>query len=49
MGTTYNATSCVVTKLCLTLLQPRVSSPLGSFCPWDFLGKNTGVGCHWAL
>ena len=21
-------------------------SPLGSFCPWDFPGKNTGVGGH---
>ena len=19
----------------------------GSFCPWDFPGKNIGVGCHW--
>ena len=19
------------------------------FCPWDFLGKNTGVGCHFLL
>ena len=18
-------------------------------CPWDFLGKNTGVGCHFLL
>ena len=21
-------------------------SPPGFFCPWDFSGKNTGVGCH---
>ena len=24
-------------------------SQLGSFCPWDFPGKNTGVGCHYLL
>ena len=24
-------------------------SQLGSFCPWDFSGKNTGVGCHYLL
>ena len=24
-------------------------SPPGSFCPWDFPGKNTGVGCYFLL
>ena len=24
-------------------------SPPGSFCPWNFPGKNTGVGCHFLL
>ena len=24
-------------------------SPPGSFHPWDFLGKSTGVGCHFLL
>ena len=24
-------------------------SQLGSFCPWYFPGKNTGVGCHFLL
>ena len=24
-------------------------SPPGSFHPWDFLGKSTGVGCHFHL
>ena len=24
-------------------------SPPGSFCPWDFPGKSTGVGCHCLL
>ena len=23
--------------------------PAGLLCPWDFLGKNTGVGCHFLL
>ena len=23
--------------------------PARLFCPWDFLGKNTGVGCHFLL
>ena len=35
---------CVVTKLCLTLLQPT-----RLLCPWDFPGKNAGVGCHFPL
>ena len=25
---------------------PVDSSPPGSFCPWDFPGKNTRVGSH---
>ena len=28
---------------------PMDCSPPGSFCPWDFLSKNTGVGCHFLL
>ena len=27
--------------MCLTLCDPA-----GLLCPWDFPGKNTGVGCH---
>ena len=23
--------------------------PHGLLCPWNFLGKNTGVGCHFLL
>ena len=30
----------------LTFCNPMNYSPPGSSCPWDFLGKNTGVGCH---
>ena len=31
--------------LCLTL-QPHGLQPSRLLCPWDFSGKNTGVGCH---
>ena len=34
-----------VAWLCLTLCNPMDCSLPGS-CPWDFPGKNTGVGCH---
>ena len=35
----------LVTQSCLTL-QPRGLSPIRLLCPWDFPGKNTGVGCR---
>ena len=34
---------CVWAQSCLTLCDSRDSRLL---CPWDFPGKNTGVGCH---
>ena len=34
---------------CLTLLQPHGLQPARLLCPWDFPGKNTGVGCHFLL
>ena len=30
-------------------LQPSGLQPTRLLCPWDFLGKNTGVGCHFLL
>ena len=30
-------------------LQPRGLQPAKLLCPWDFPGKNTGVGCHFLL
>ena len=36
-------------QLCPTLCDPIEGSPLGSICPWDSPGKNTGVGCHFLL
>ena len=40
---------CVCTQSCLILLQPHGLQPTRLFCPWDFLGKNTAVGCHFLL
>jgi len=34
---------------CLTLCDPRDSSPPGSPRHWDSPGRNTGVGCHFLL
>ena len=28
---------------------PRGLEPTMLLCPWDFPGKNTGVGCHFLL
>ena len=36
----------VVAKSCLTVLRPPLTWPARLLCPWDSLGKNTGVGCH---
>ena len=41
--------SLVCVCMCLVMsdsLQPCGLSPNRLFCPWDFSGKNTGVGCH---
>ena len=35
----------LVTQSCLTLCDPMDCSPQAP-CPWESLGKNTGVGCH---
>ena len=34
---------CLVTKLCLTLLQPHGLQPARLVCPWNFPGKNTNA------
>ena len=38
-----------VAQSCPTLSNPMDCSPPGSFVPWDFPGKSTGVGCHCLL
>ena len=41
---------CVlVAQSCPTLLQLHGLQPARVLCPWDFPGKNTGVGCHFLL
>ena len=40
---------CLVAQSCLTLWQPHGLQPTRLLCPWDFPGKNTGVGCHFLL
>ena len=37
---------CLVTKSCLTILQPHGLYPSRPLCPLDSPGKNTGVSCH---
>ena len=38
----------VCAQSCLTL-QPHELEPARLLCPWDFPGKNTGVGSHFLL
>ena len=33
-------------QACPVLCNPMECSPTRFFCPWDSLGRNTGVGCH---
>ena len=40
---------CLVAKSCLPLLRPHGLQPARLLCPWDFPGKNSGVGCHFLL
>ena len=39
----------ITTQLCVTICDPMDRSPLGSLCPRDFPGKNTGVSSHFLL
>ena len=44
------ARSCVLIQLVVSdSLQPFGLQPARLLCPWDFLGKNTAVGCHFLL
>ena len=38
-----------VARWCPTLQQPLGPEPTRLLYPWDFPGKNTGVGCHFFL
>ena len=37
---------CLFIQSCPTLCDPTDYSPARLLCPWDFPGKNIGVGCH---
>ena len=42
--------SCVcVCSVVSNSLKPHGLQPTRSLCPWNFPGKNTGVGCHFLL
>ena len=39
----------LVTKSCSIVLQPHGLERTRLLCPWDFLSKNTRLGCHFLL
>ena len=41
--------ACSVAKLCLTISDFHGLQPSRLLCPWDFPGKNVGMGCHFLL
>ena len=51
----FNLCVCVCVCVCsVAQSRPIFSDPMecslpGSFCPWNFSGKNIGVGCHFLL
>ena len=49
-GKCVNMDCCfLVAQLCLTLLWPCGLQPTRLNHPWNFPGKNTGMGCHFLL
>ena len=44
-----NSCCWLVTKSCPPLLQPHGLQPTRLLCPWNFPGKNTGMGCQLLL
>ena len=40
---------CMRAQSCPTLCNPTRLKPSKPLCPWDFPGKNTGVGRHFLL
>ena len=40
---------CKVTSVVSDSVRPHRRKPTRLLCPWDSLGKNTGVGCHFLL
>ena len=46
MDTVNNVKVCVSHLVVSNSLRPHGLQPARLLCPWDFPGKNTGVGCH---
>ena len=44
-----NRVWCLRAQPCSTLLQGHGLQPANLLCPWNFLDKNTGEGCHFLL
>ena len=44
-----NFCCCLVAQSCPTLLRSHELLPASLLCPWDFPGKDAGVGCHFLL
>ena len=40
---------CYVASVVSDSVRPHRLQPTRLLCPWDFPGKNTGVGCHFLL
>ena len=40
---------CLIAESCPTLFRPLWLWPTRLLCPWNFPGKNPGVGCHFFL
>ena len=46
----YLTKTCVLSHSVVSdFLQPHGLQPARLHCHWDFLGKNTGVDCHFLL
>ena len=43
------AAAAEVSSVVSDSVQPHRRQPTKLPCPWDFLGKNTGVDCHFLL
>ena len=45
----FNKLSLFLFNRSVLFCDPLDCSPPSLLCPWDFPGKNTGVGCHFLL
>ena len=45
----FSMVEVVLSPSHVRLLRPRGLQPARLLCPWDFPGKNIGVGCHFLL